>query len=238
MVIACTINVARVNHVSEGTHMERSLNGATILIVDDHPAMRMIFRTQLANRMGIGDVLEADNGRSAVEITRKEQPDIVILDLDLPRMGGLEVIPRLRAEHPGVRILVVSGQDAHTYGYRTMDLGADGFVSKTENINAIIRGVEMVMAGYRVFPTDPDGPGSAPPSRDALDDEQRLKQLSNRELLVMRMLVKGQSNQAIAAALHLSPKTISTHKVNLMRKLGASSMIELADFARRVNLSM
>lgn len=206
----------------------------TVLIVDDHPVTRLVLKTQLANLLGVAKVLEADNGQAAVEVVRKERPDLVVLDLDLPGMGGLEVIPRLRALHPRIRILVFSGQSAAVYGRRIMELRADGFVSKTEDVSEILRAVEMVMAGYRVFP---EIAGRASPSLADKDEEARLRQLSNKEILVLGLLVKGQSNQTIGEALHISSKTVSSHKVNLMKKLRVSSLVELVDLARRFHLT-
>lgn len=115
-----------------------------------------------------------------------------------------------------------------------MELRADGFVSKTEDVSEILRAVEMVMAGYRVFP---EVAGRSGPALGDKDEEARLRQLSNKEILVLGLLVKGQSNQVIGEALHISSKTVSSHKVNLMKKLRVSSLVELVDMARRFHLT-
>ncbi len=98
------------NAISDGV-----LAVATILIVDDHPALRVVLKLHLSQILGVAHVLEADNGQAAVEIVRQYAPDVVILDLDIPRINGLDVIPRLRAIQPNVRILVISGQDQSTF---------------------------------------------------------------------------------------------------------------------------
>lgn len=97
---------------------------ATILIVDDHPPVRVVLKTHLSQVLGVTHVLEADNGQAAIEIVRQFAPDVVILDLDIPKINGLEVIPRLKAIHPGVRILVISGQDQNTFAPRAPGGGA------------------------------------------------------------------------------------------------------------------
>jgi two-component system response regulator EvgA len=205
-----------------------------VLIVDDHPIVRLLLRTHLANLLGIGTILEAENGRAAIDITRQERPDLIILDLDLPAMGGLEAIPRLKLQHPAARILVLSGHDASVYAPRAMRMGARGFVSKTEDIGEVMRSVEMVIAGYRVFPADSMQSRSS--YLDGNDDADRLSQLSNKEMSVLELLVKGQSNKNIAELLHISNKTVSSHKISLMRKLGVTGVVELVEFARRMHV--
>ncbi|WP_353192616.1 response regulator transcription factor [Pandoraea pnomenusa] len=206
----------------------------TVLIVDDHPVMRLVLRTQLASVLGIGTILEAGNGPAAVELTKTAAPDLVVLDLDLPGTGGMELIPRLKSIHPTIRILVFSGQNPAVYGPRVMALAADGYVSKTEDISEILRAVEMVLAGYRVFP---EAVTSSASNVDGKGDEARLRELSNKEILVLGLLVKGHSNQAIAEMLHISNKTVSSHKINLMKKLRTSSVVELADLAKRFHIA-
>lgn len=208
---------------------------ATILIVDDHPAMRLVLKAQLAQLLGVSRILEADNGQSALDAVRRHQPDLVILDLDLPRMSGLDVAPRLRRAHPSVRILVVSGQDAFAFAERAAQAGAQGFVSKTQDVREIVRCVESVLAGYSVFPAFPMPP-RARRARPTADDEAMLSGLSDRELDVLRLLARGWSNKAIATALFISNKTVSSFKSRIMGKVRARTLVELVDFARRCRL--
>lgn len=84
---------------------------ATILIVDDHPALRLVIKAQLSQVLGVGNILEADNGQTAIEAARQFEPDLAVLDLDIPRISGLDVIPRLKRIYPPIRILVISGQE-------------------------------------------------------------------------------------------------------------------------------
>ncbi|WP_041680507.1 response regulator transcription factor [Cupriavidus necator] len=205
---------------------------ATILIVDDHPAVRVVLKTHLSQVLGVTHVLEADNGQAAVEIVRQYAPDVVILDLDIPRINGLDVIPRLKAIQPGVRILVISGQDQNTFAPRARQAGANGYVSKTQELPEIVRCVESVLAGYSVMP-DVDG-GRA----DGVDETRRLGSLSDKELVIMQMLAKGMSNKQIGEVLFISNKTVSTHKTRIMEKLGARSLVDVIDFARRHHIAI
>src|SRR5580698_3815873 len=127
-------------------------NMTTVMIVDDHPALRLVIRTHLAQVSNIGDIVEADNGQEAVEMTRQHLPDLAILDLDIPRINGLDVIPRLRLAHPDIRVMILSGHDTSTFVQRAIRAGAQGFVSKTQDISEIVRGVEAILSGHSVFP--------------------------------------------------------------------------------------
>jgi len=93
---------------------------STILIIDDHPAFRMIVRLQLMQLLSVEEVVEADNGQTAVEMARQYKPDLAILDLDIPRISGLDVIPRLKLVHPPIRVMVLSGHDPATFAPRAM----------------------------------------------------------------------------------------------------------------------
>ncbi len=207
---------------------------ATILIVDDHPAMRLVLKEQLSQRLGTDQILEADNGQAAMEAVRNHLPDIVILDLDIPRVSGLDVAPRLRRIHPRVRILVLSGQDTATFAARASLAGAHGFVSKTQEIKEIVRCVEAVLAGYSVFPTlgVDNGSRRAAPA----NDESGLHRLSDREIAVLQLLARGHSHKAIAEILFISNKTVSSHKNRIMCKLRVHTLVDLVDFARRCRL--
>ncbi|MDE1182019.1 response regulator transcription factor [Paraburkholderia sp.] len=208
----------------------------TILIVDDHPAMRLVMKTQLSQMIGVTDIVEADNGQVAVELARQRMPDLAILDLDIPRINGLDVIPRLKLAHPAIRVLVLSGHDPVTFGQRAMRAGAQGFVGKSQEIKEILRSVEAVLAGYSVFPMTVSG-GSSGLGAPGASEEDRLKLLSDKELVILQMLAKGLSNKAIGESLFISNKTVSSHKARIMLKLGVKSLVELIDCARRCRIS-
>ncbi|SIO71430.1 two component transcriptional regulator, LuxR family [Burkholderia sp. GAS332] len=206
-----------------------------ILIIDDHPAFRMVIKIQLMQLLGIDEVIEADNGQTAVELARQHAPTLAILDLDIPRISGLDVIPRLKLAHPSMRMLVLSGQDPVTFAPRAMRSGAQGFVAKSQEMKEIMRGVEAVLAGYTVFPVTSGGGGFSPNASGA-QEEDRLTLLSDKELVILQMLSKGMSNKAIGDALFISNKTVSSHKTRIMHKLGVKSLVELIDLARRCRI--
>jgi len=185
---------------------------ASILIVDDHPAFHLVIRTHLLQLLSIQEAFEADNGQSAMEIARQLALDLTILG-DIPRINGLDVLSRLKAAHPGMRVLILSSHDAATFVSRAMRAGAQGFVSKSQDVKEIMRSVEAVLSGYSVFPV---GGPSAP--AHAVVGEDKLELLSDKELVILQMLVKGMSNKSIGDTLFISNKTVSSHKTCLMNK--------------------
>src|SRR5258707_4932847 len=134
---------------------------STILVIDDHPAFRLVIKMQLMQLLGIEEVIEADNGQTAVEMARQRTPSLAILDLDIPRISGLDVIPRLKLVHPSIRVLVLSGHDPATFAPRAMRSGVHGFVGKSQEIKEIMRGVEAALAGDARFPAAAHGGGRA-----------------------------------------------------------------------------
>ncbi|MEC5409505.1 response regulator transcription factor [Paraburkholderia sp. MPAMCS5] len=209
---------------------------STILIIDDHPAFRMIVKLQLTQLLSVEEVIEADNGQTAVELARQCKPDLAILDLDIPRISGLDVIPRLKLAHPPIRVMVLSGHDPATFAPRAMRSGVHGFVGKSQEMKEIMRGVEAVLAGYTVFPVAPNGASIAPGTGPS-GDEGRIMLLSDKELVILQMLSKGMSNKSIGDALFISNKTVSSHKTRIMHKLGVKSLVELIDLARRCRIA-
>jgi two-component system response regulator EvgA len=206
-----------------------------ILIVDDHPALRLVIRTHLVHLSGIGEIVEAGNGQEAVEMTRQHLPDLAILDLDIPRINGLDVIPRLRLAHPDIRVLILSGHDASTFVQRAVRAGAQGFVSKAQDISEIVRGVEAILSGYSVFPVTAGT--VVGPLIGGINERDKLDLLSDKELVVLQMLAKGMSNKTIGEALFISNKTVSSHKTRIMQKLRVQTLVDLVDFARRCGIA-
>ncbi|MBB1596881.1 response regulator transcription factor [Achromobacter sp. UMC46] len=207
----------------------------TVLVVDDHPSLRLVLKTHLSQVLGITRILEADNGQSTIQSVKDDRPGLVILDIDIPKINGLDVIPRIRAIQPDIRILVVSGQDQATFAPRVKLAGANGYVSKSQEIAEIIRCVEAILAGYTVFPNTEGA--QSPRVGAASHGVDRLSRLSDKEIVIMQMLARGMSNKEIGDALFISNKTVSTHKTRIMTKLEVQTLLELIDFARQCQIA-
>lgn len=203
-----------------------------ILIVDEQPVTRHALRLMMeADRHEV--VGEADNGPDALLQVRQCKPDLMILELSIPRLGGLEVLQRLVAQESSVKVLVLTSQDSEYFAGRCLTAGAAGFVSKQEDPQAVREAVRAIAQGHSYFPSHALGSVSA---AEEAGHGELLKGLSVRELSVLQLLARGLSNIAIADQLAISDKTVSTYKVRLMQKLHAKSLVELIDIGRRHGL--
>lgn len=204
----------------------------SILIVDDHPVIRMAVRV-LLEKHGMRVVGEADNGIDAVHLTRELNPQVVILDIGIPKLDGFTVISRIKALDVRSEILILTSQPADSVCRRCIQLGARGFVNKEQDLISLVSAVKAVDAGYTFFPAL--ALDSVSPS-DQLTELEQIRSLTTRELTVLQYLAQGYSNKQISELLLLSNKTVSTYKVRLLQKLGISSLIDLGEFAKRNSL--
>lgn len=203
------------------------------LIVDDHPFIRQTFRF-LLKQEGFTEIDEAGNGADAVQKAREGRPDLMILDLSIPKLGGLEVISRVKTLGLPCKMLVLTASLAEFFSARCMRAGAMGFVAKTGELDELQKAIKAVMSNYSCFPSLP----SSSVRRDDLQSTelQLVESLSDRELEVLRMLALGLGNNQIAEQMLLSHKTISTYKTRLKEKLRMSSVVHIAKFAQRNHL--
>ena len=205
----------------------------TALIVDDHPFIRASVR-MLLRQENINIVAEADNGVDALRMMREHEPDIAILDISIPRMDGLEIITRVKSANMRMKMLVLTSQVPGYFSMRCMRLGASGFVSKNDDLTELRKAVMAVLSGYTYFP---EVSLSSVNRYDCQATEaQRIERLTDRELLILQQLARGQSNKVIGETMLLSNKTISTYKTRLLEKLRVDSQVDLADLARRHDL--
>lgn len=201
-----------------------------ILVVDDHPFIRSSVCMQL-NHDGHEVVGQAGNGIDAVRLARECIPDLVLLDILLPGLDGLQVLARTREMEPPPKVLVLTSQTADHFSLRCMKAGASGFLCKSDDLTELSKAVQALRSGYSYFP---DVSHSSVRCQDmAVSESQRLAMLSNREIIILQHLARGMSNKVIGEKMLLSNKTISTYKGRLLEKLKVSTLIELADLARR-----
>lgn len=200
-----------------------------ILIVDEQPVTRQALR-QIVESEGLEVIAEADNGMDALQQARQHRPDLMILELSIPRLGGLEVLQRMAVQQSPVRVLVLTSQDSEYFAGRCLSAGASGFVSKHQDGEVVREALRAILQGHSFFPAHALGSVN---STEAGGAEDLHRGLSVREVTVLQMLARGLSNIAIAEQLSLSDKTVSTYKVRLMQKLHAKSLVELIDIGRR-----
>lgn len=203
-----------------------------VLIVDDHPAIRMAVNMLLSNA-GITDLLETDNGVEALKIINNEDIDIVILDLNIPQLDGMEVLKRMMKNKPGIKSLILTTQNSEHFALRCLQLGATAFVSKDEDLINIVTATKKIILGRNYFSKSTYLDSR---SKKITDEEEMINTLSNRELMVLQQLSQGLSNNEIADKMLLSNKTISTYKARITEKLKLKSIVELIQFSKRNDL--
>jgi len=203
------------------------------LIVDDHPFIRRIVRLILekANFQIAG---ETDNGATALDLARSHVPHLIVLDLSMPKLDGLEVLKRLNILGLPIKVLVLTSKGSTFFADRCIRAGAIGFIEKTEDVDALSNAINHVMSG-RIYLNDSEADVSSS-DEDNKSDLQLIETLSDREFLTLQYLVSGLSNKKISEVMLLSEKTVSTYKTRLLNKLNIKSVVYLADFAKRNNL--
>ena len=198
-----------------------------VIIVDDHPMVSASLRTLLEAHDQFEVVGVHDNGGAALAAARTMQPDLLVIDLGVPVLGGVEVISRLRAGGAQFGILVISGGESHESGLRALRAGANGFVHKTDALNEVAMAALVVARGKSYFNQE-----LLALAGDGNSDGKPVSRLTEREFEVFRCLVAGQSNREIGDHMRLSNKTVSAYKMKILRKLGARNIRDLIELAR------
>jgi len=205
-----------------------------LMLVDDHAVVRVGFRMLLNASSDIEVVDEADSGEAAYQRYPEVKPDVVVMDLAMPGMGGIETVRRLLARDPQARVLILSAHEDTAHLKRVLKVGALGYLSKRSAPEDLIGAVRTVAAGRIYLDADLA-------RKLALQDlsggtASPVEALSEREFTVFIQLARGQSVNQIAETLCLSPNTVGTHLYNVKQKLGASNQAELALIAVRNGL--
>ena len=211
-------------------------NAIEIVVVDDHPVVRSGLRTMLG-AAGIRVVGDAADGREAIDIVIAAQPDVVLMDLAMPGMGGIEATRRIVADAPHVAVLVVSMSGDDESVFAALRAGARGYVLKGSDPADVVRAVESVASGGTVF-----GPGLADRvlgffTRPPAPDQVPFPELTDRERDVLALLGKGLSNAAISARLGIQAKTVRNHVSNVLTKLAAADRTDAVLRAREAGLT-
>jgi len=207
-----------------------------VLVVDDHPVVRTGLRAVLATTPGIEQVGEAESGAAALALAEELLPDVVIMDIHMPGMDGIEATRRIIASAPSIAVLVLTMHDDDDTVFAAMRAGARGYLLKGADQDEVTRAIVGVANGEAIF-----GPAIADrvlryfatPSRTTL---ALFPELTDRERDVLHLLASGQSNQRIARDLGVSAKTVANHVSNILNKLQAVDRAEAIERARRAGL--
>ncbi|AVH68982.1 response regulator transcription factor [Nostoc sp. 'Lobaria pulmonaria (5183) cyanobiont'] len=184
-----------------------------VLIADDHVMVAQGLTILLESQTDIKVIGRASNGREAIALFRQYQPDIVLMDLRMPEIGGVEATITIRAEFKQARIIVLTTYDGDEDIYRGLQAGAKGYVLKDAGAEELLSAIRAVHAGQQYIP---------PAVGAKLAERMGISELSNRELEVLNLMARGKNNQEISTELLISESTVKFHTKNIMSKLGAS----------------
>ncbi len=202
------------------------------MIVDDHPLFRKGLEQLIHSDSAFAVCGEVNNASEAMDVIRKLNPDLAIVDLSLPGANGIELIKNIRAEFPKLPILVLSMHDESLYALRALRAGAEGYVMKHEAMANVIQAIHEVFNGRPYL-----SPAMAAQvitkfaHRGSQSEADAVERLSDRELEILELIGKGNEVRQIAKLLHLSPKTVETHRAHIKEKLNLQNARQVTRFA-------
>lgn len=203
-----------------------------ILLVDDHPLVLEGISARLESESGIDVIGQANNGQQALQMAGELQPDVVLMDISMPVMNGLEAAEKFRDEQPDVRVLILSMHENREYIVKMIQSGAAGYVLKDVSSDELIRAIQTVAQGGTYFSA---GASQALFSQFDHPDKSDTG-LTRREETVLKLLAEGQCNKEVARTLDISVRTVETHRQNIKQKLNIQTAAGLTRYAIEHNL--
>lgn len=205
-----------------------------ILLVDDHDLVRLGIKKLLCDIQGLEIVGEARSGEEGISLTEKLRPDVVLMDVKMPGIGGLEATKRIVRNYPKTKVLIVTVYGDEPYPSKVLQAGATGYMTKGASVKEMIQAIQSVNAGQRYL--SPEVAQQLALKHLSHDEETPLDSLSEREMQVLVMITSGQKVNEIAEQLCLSPKTVNSYRYRLFEKLDVDSDVELTHLAIRFKL--
>ncbi|HWX22135.1 MAG TPA: response regulator transcription factor [Candidatus Binatia bacterium] len=206
----------------------------TVLLAEDHHLVREGFRSLLEHEQDIEVVAEAATGRQAVQLTRKLRPAVVVMDIAMPLLNGLEATRQIRKDFPDIKVLILSAHSDDVYVEQVALLGAAGFLLKQTSSHILANAIREVQKGTTFFsaPASKRRPGCDPKSlKRGGPSKKKSNRLSSREAEVLQLIAEGMPNKQVAAELGVSFKTVDKHRQHLMAKLNIHDVAGLTRYA-------
>lgn len=209
-----------------------------ILLADDHQIMREGLKALLGKRSSVEVIAEAENGIEALEIARRERPDVIVMDIAMPDINGIEVTRQLKAELADIKIIALSMHSDRRFVSEILKAGASAYVLKQAAFEDLEKAIKAVMLNRTFLSADIlESVVSDYVSQLSTSEYDAYRQLSDRERQVLQLLAEGNSTKEIAFKLHVSVKTVESHRQNIMNKLGIRTLAGLTKFAVREGLT-
>jgi DNA-binding NarL/FixJ family response regulator len=208
-----------------------------ILIADDHQMMRAGLRALLERRPGVEVIAEAGDGRAAVQLARQLAPDVVVMDVNMPDLNGVEATRQICAEGKGPKVIALTGYAPSTFAVEMLNAGASAYVLKTDAADELTKALDAVCAGKIYLSPEVSGEVMNKTSHPANGHSSVFSKLSAREREVLQLLAEGKATKEVANRLSVSIKTVETHRRNLMEKLDMHSVAELTKYAIREGIT-
>ena len=207
----------------------------TVIVADDHALVRRGLVTLLSLNSGVEVIAEVGDGRAAIALTLEKRPDIVMMDLSMPNLNGFEAIRQIKKQSPTTKILVLSAYDNEEYVQQTVQIGADGYMLKSTSPEELNSAIKTICSGRQFY-----SPSVARYAEDARLNKvgmsgdpgsKLLSRLTAREREILQLIAEAHSHQAIAEMLHISVRTVDTHRNNIIQKLGLHDTASLVTYA-------
>ncbi len=212
-----------------------------VVLADDHVFVRDGIKSLLENEININVIGEATDGAEAVEVVNALHPDLLIVDIRMPHLTGIEVVEKLRSQSNQIKIIMLSMHDSEEYVLKSIKAGADGYLLKGSSKEEFLKALHTIVQGGKYFSGDISSiligqlsnPNVSLDTKSVADDEMII---TKREKEILKLLLSGKGNKEIAEALDISKRTAEVHRFNLMKKLKVKNLIELSNKASEYSL--
>ncbi len=216
-----------------------------ILLADDHELVRDGIKALLENEENLEVVNEASNGKEAMEIIEKELPDLLIVDIRMPELNGIDVVKKVKKDFPELKTLVLSMHDSTEYVVQCVQSGADGYLLKGSSKEEFLKAIYKISNGGKYFTGDVsaiivnnfvNGNPAQPLAHETSKPEPALDILTKREKQILKLILEAKNNKEIGESLNISKRTAEAHRFNLMKKLEVKNLMELTRKSRELDL--
>ncbi len=208
------------------------MNKIKVMLVDDHEIVRQGIRQSFSNEDGYKVIADTNSGRSAVELASSNYPDVIIMDVCMPDLNGIEATKAILEENPNIKIVALSIYADQVYVMGMFNAGASGYVLKTESFQDLLKAIQVVLSGKRYLcPDVTDLILGLALNNHNKNSPSAIDSLTKREREVLQLVAEGHTNKSISETLGISKKTVDVHRNSLRKKIGIKTVAELTRFA-------